>query len=83
MRSVLDTLSELRAKLAEGEELGTIVDQSECGDVPECGGSAVAQNDFVAVRQREKRAQARTQAPHLRFHGLLAMRGAQIGRSDV
>ena len=47
-------LGELRGELAERQVLRSVLDQAECRDLPEGGGTAVAQYDLVAVRQVEQ-----------------------------
>jgi hypothetical protein len=45
---------ELAGELPEGQVLGAVADQPEGRDIPECRGSAVAENDLVAVRQAQQ-----------------------------
>ena len=77
VRGGLRGLGELRAELAEGQELRAVVDQAERGDVPERGRAAVAQDHLVPVGQREQLREARAHPADLGLHRLLPVRGAQ------
>jgi hypothetical protein len=47
-------LRELGAELAEGEVLAALLDERERGSIPECGRSAVADDDLIAVGKAEE-----------------------------
>ena len=49
---------ELRGKLAEHEVMAAFVDQAERGDIPECRGAAVAEDDLPTIWQSEQVPQA-------------------------
>jgi hypothetical protein len=46
-----DALGELATELAEGQELGAVVDQAKCSNVPEGSCAAVAEDHLVTVRK--------------------------------
>ena len=55
---------ELRRELAEHEVLGAPLDEAERGGIPERGAAAVAEQDLVAVGQREQLGEALARGPH-------------------
>ena len=69
---------ELRRELAERQVLRPVPDQAERGDVPERGGAAVAEDDLVAVGQREQRGQAVADPLDQRRDRGLPVRGAEV-----
>ena len=81
-RRVLHGLGELRAELAEGEELRAVAHEAERRDLPERGRAAVAEHDLVALGEGEQVGEAGAQTTDLRLDGLLPVRGAEVGRRD-
>ena len=71
-------LRELRGELAEGQVLTALLNESERRDVPEHGGSAVAEHHLVAVGEGEEFGQSVAQSTHHRLDGVLAMAGAEV-----
>ena len=71
---------ELRRELAEAQVLAAPLDQPEGGGVPERGRAAVAEQDLVAVGQREQLGQPVAQLADREAHRGLAVAGAQVGR---
>lgn len=70
-------LGELRPELAEGQVLGTALDEAERGGVPERGRAAVAEDDLVALGDLEQVGEAGADAADQVLDGLLAVRGAE------
>lgn len=75
----LGGLRELGTELAEGEVLGLVVDQAVGRDVPEGGGAAVAEDDLVAVGEREQVAHALADLADQVLDRGLAVGGAEQG----
>src|SRR5204863_5976815 len=72
---------ELGGELAEAEVLGPTLDEAERGSVPEGRRAAVAEDDLVALGEREELGHALPQATHYGLHSGLTMAGAQVGWS--
>ena len=72
-----DRGGELGAELAEGQVQRALVDESERRGVPERGRAAVAEDDLVAVGQREQLADAVADAADEVLHRRLAVRRAE------
>ena len=65
VRRRLGAGGELRGELAEAEVLALLLDQPERGGVPEAGRPPVAEDDLVAVGQREELAHPGAHPAHL------------------
>jgi hypothetical protein len=70
-------LRELAAELAEDQVLAALLDEGECGGIPERGGAAVAEHDLVAVGDAEQLAEAILNALHQVLHRSLPVGGAE------
>ncbi len=68
---------ELRAEFPVGEVQRALVDEPECRRVPERGGTAVAQDDLVAVGRREQLPHPVADPAHQVLHRRLPVRGAE------
>src|SRR5439155_20083596 len=64
-------------------ELRPVAAQAERRDLPERRGAAVAEDDLVAVGQREQLGEPAAQPGHLVADGLLAVRGAEVRGGDA
>jgi hypothetical protein len=80
-RRALRDRRELLRELAEGQVQRALAHEAGGGGVPEGGRAAVAQDDLVAVGQREELGQAGAHAADELLDGRLAMRGAHQGRA--
>src|SRR6476659_3395962 len=77
MRCSRCRLGELRRELAERVVLAALLDQAEGGDIPERGGSTVAQHDLPALRKREQLGQPRTNGADEVLDRSLAVRATE------
>ena len=82
VRRLLGRGRELGAELPEGQELRAVLDQPERRRVPEGGRPAIAEDDLVALGQREQLGDAVAQPLDLGAHGLLPVRRTEIGGGD-
>ena len=80
-RRALRDRRELLGELAEGQVQRALAHEPGGGGVPEGGGAAVAEDDLVAVGQREELGQARAHATDELLDRRLAVRGAHQGRA--
>src|SRR5690606_24696022 len=71
---------EFGAELAEAEVLAAGGDEGEGGSVPERGGAAITEYDFVAVGEAEQVGEAAAHPADEVFHGRLTVRGAEQAR---